>query len=327
MLDLISKDLREYMEQNHLEFTDFEKAALIFNACLPELKKLELLERLAEGTGDAVLKAQILARIAYDRQDLEAFRNNAEGYAYAVELREDDGDPYICGYFASADMAFAHGMKHGHRFKIEKYCIVGLHGREAKKMKGYMNPYHPFGKSDPRECVDELDYDGSPEASAAYDKDGTLTDFWSSEIERADEEELKVLYDPALFTNAFIFIPNPFELGDIVRLTYDHDAHGIVALSQEEWSEFLERVNSNQMKGVDFSDASLTVDFLQENGHIMHSHICPAFLEKFEPAKEDEDYELLRAGGAVLKGQCSLDWFTYCYEDYKKRREKKAAAR
>lgn len=45
MLDFVSKDVREYMEQNHLEFTDFEKAALIYNAGLPVLRRMELLER------------------------------------------------------------------------------------------------------------------------------------------------------------------------------------------------------------------------------------------------------------------------------------------
>ena len=80
MLDFISKDVREYMEQNHLEFTDFEKAALIYDSGLPVLRMLELLEQLAEKTEDASLKKQILARLASDRQDLEAFRGNTEGY-------------------------------------------------------------------------------------------------------------------------------------------------------------------------------------------------------------------------------------------------------
>ena len=42
MLYFISKDVQEYMEQNHLESTDFEKAALIYNAGLPVLERLEL---------------------------------------------------------------------------------------------------------------------------------------------------------------------------------------------------------------------------------------------------------------------------------------------
>ena len=47
MLDFISKDVREYMAQNNLKFTDFEKAVLIYHAGLPVKKRLELLEKLA----------------------------------------------------------------------------------------------------------------------------------------------------------------------------------------------------------------------------------------------------------------------------------------
>lgn len=113
MLDFVSKDVREYMEQNHLEFTDFEKAALIYNAGLPVLRRMELLEQLAENTEDTSLREQIHARLASGRQDMGVFRDNAEGYVYAVKSHKYD-DPYICGYFAAADMAYAHGMRQGH---------------------------------------------------------------------------------------------------------------------------------------------------------------------------------------------------------------------
>ena len=89
------------MEQNHLEFTDFEKAALIYNAGLPVLERLELLEQLAEKTEDESLRGQIHARLVSDRQELEVFWNNTEGYVYAVELCEDDDDPYIGNYYSA----------------------------------------------------------------------------------------------------------------------------------------------------------------------------------------------------------------------------------
>ena len=152
MLDFISKDVRKYMEVNDLEFTDFEKAALIFHSGSPVLKRLELLEQLAEETEDASLREQILGRLAYERENMEAFRNNTEGYVYAVEAHEDDDEPYICGYFATANLAYAHGMKQGCKFRIEKYLIVGFNGREAKKSKGYFNP-NLMDEADTEECV------------------------------------------------------------------------------------------------------------------------------------------------------------------------------
>ena len=319
MLDFISKDVRAYMELNHLEFTDFEKAALIYHSGLPVLKRLRLLEQLAEKTEDASLREQILARLAYERQDLEAFRDNTEGYVFAVEAR-DDKEPYICGYFATADMAYAHGMKQRCKFEIQKFFIVGFNGREAKKMKDYFNP-NLMREPDIERCIIEHDYCGFPEASARYGKDGTLEYFWSSEVERTDEERISMSYDLARFENAFIPVPNPFERGDIVRLTTCREGHGIVATSQREWKKLLERVKT--WKSVDFSDASITVDFLQDNGHISHNHISPAFLEKFEPQKGDIDYEVLTAASAVHQGECTFDSFLYCLGEYRKQLKEK----
>lgn len=303
MLDFISQDVREYMEQNHLEFTDFEKAALIYHAGFPVLERLERLEKLAENTEDAALREQILARLASYRQDMEAFWNSTEGYVYAVETYEDEREPYICGYFATADMAYAHGMKQGCKFEIEKYLIVGFQDREVKKPKCYR---------------------GSPEAGAHYDKDGTLKYFWSAETDRTDEERLSSSFDPARFENAFIFVPNPFERGDIVKLAKDREAHGVVATSQQEWKEFLEQVKTRKANIVDFVDASITVDFLQDDGSISHSHINPVFLEKFEPQKEDLDYDVLMAASAVHQG-ASLDFFALFLNKYQKQLEEIAA--
>lgn len=289
MLDFISKDVRECMERNGLKFTNFEKATLIYNSGLPVLKRLDLLEKLAEETEDEALKGQVLERLAYGREKMAAFRNNTEGYVYAVEARRDGDKPYICGYFATADLAYAHGKKQGCKFRIEKYLIVGFNSREAKKSKGYFNPNLMDG-ADMKECITECDYCGWSEATAQYSKDGILEFFRSSEVERSDEEHISMSYDLARFENAFIFIPNPFDRGDIVRSTAEREAHGIVATDLLEWAAFLGRVESGDAKWADFSDASITVDFLQDDGHISHDHINPAFLEKFEPQKGDMDY-------------------------------------
>lgn len=324
MLELISKDVREHMKRNHLEFTDFEKAALIFHFGLPVLKEQELLEKLAEKTEDASLREQILSRLASERQDMEAFQSNTEGYVYTVEAEERDSEPYVCGYFATADMAYAHGMKKGCAFKIEKHRIVGLGGLEAKKLKFYTNPYLMDGRDakeyDVKESVEEYDDDWAfSEARAEYGRDGTLEYFYSDEIDRSDEEMLSRSFDPARFENAFIHIPNPFERGDIVRLTTDRGERGVVATSQAEWTEFSEKVKSRELKGVDFIDASITVDFLQSGGTFSHEHICPAFLESFEPRESDEDYGVLMSASAVHRGKGTLDFFLLRLNEYQKR--------
>ena len=93
-------------------------------------------------------------------------------------------------------------MKQGVKFEIEKYLIVGFNGQEAKKIKGYLNPYL-FEEKDIKECITEHDYWGHSEAAATYSKDGTLKYFWSSELERSDEENVSMSFNPARFENAF----------------------------------------------------------------------------------------------------------------------------
>ena len=326
-LVFISGDVRAYMEQNHLEFTDFEKAALIFHADLPVLKEQELLEKLADGTEDASLREQILDRLTVERQDMEAFRKNTSGYVYAVEVRDKkEHEPYICGYFATAELAYAHGMKQECGFTIQKYRIVGFNGVEAKKLKGYMNPYL-MDAEDIEDCITECVCGGHSEAEAQYDRDGTLEHFWSSEVERSDKENIRRSYDHALFKNAFIRVPNPFERGDIVRFARDGKEHGIVATSQTEWKEFLERVESGKAQWADFYDASITVDFLQNDGHMMHSHINPVYLEKFEPQKEDADYDVLLSASSIQQGEGTLDFFLMYLNKYQERLKEKARQR
>ena len=91
-----------------------------------------------------------------------------------------------------------------------------------------------------------------------------------------------MLFDPARFENAYMEIPNPFEKGDVVHVV-GTDRYGIVLISQTEWEAY--KLRMNQVTGKDFIDASITVDFLCQNGQFSHDHVNPIFLEKIEPDK------------------------------------------
>ena len=91
-----------------------------------------------------------------------------------------------------------------------------------------------------------------------------------------------------------------------MRLTTGRGGHGIVSTSQEEWKKFLEWVDAGKRKGVDFSDASIMVDFLRDSGHISHSHINPVLLEKYEPQTDDMDFDVLLAASGMYQGNETL---------------------
>ena len=83
------------------------------------------------------------------------------------------------------------------------------------------------------------------------------------------------------FENQFIPWPNPFDTGDIVRaIGDDEETIGIVNTGKDDYNELLERVREGLY--VDYSDASLTVEFLCEDGSFSHDHLSPINLERVD---------------------------------------------
>lgn len=308
-----SKDVRELVEKTGKKFTDFEKAVLIYNGILPYYEKLQLLKELLDSSEDYSLREMLKKRISRDEEDIKCFEENTEGYVYILNSGEFSPEDNYCGCFVSAEMAYNHGLKSGYDFSIEKYLVIGFNGMQPRKNKGYMNPYF-FDTKDVDTLIKEYeDSDGSV-GRFYYTQEGVLKNFFCNEIERDDKEKLDMFFNPERFENSYIDIPNPFEAGDIVRLVKDN-SHGVVVTSQEEWTRYKDIMKNSKNK--DFVDASITVDFLLDNGHISHNHINPIFLERYEPMEDDIDKELLYAAMNVYKGG-GLDWFTDCYDMYKK---------
>ena len=208
--------------------------------------------------------------------------------------------------------------KTGFKFEIEKHRIIGDDTRPFIH-KGYFNPGLYPENSGEELVTEHEDYHCG---NFIYNKDGGLTFFWDNEIERDDKENQSLIFDNHRFENAFIAVPNPFELGDFVRRTGGGES-GIVAASRKENDERVKKALSGEWGAVDFFDSGITVDFLDKKGNFGHAHISPAFLEKFKPQKDDEDYDLLMTASAVYRGECTLDWFTRCYDDYKEKHSKK----
>lgn len=313
-LDFISKDVKQYMEENNLDFTDFEAAGLIYNSWLSVPEKHKRLEELAAETKDANLRKQIMEILSVEKEDLKAFHENTKGFVYVLTRGSDD---VPCGYFAMSELAYAYGLKQEMSFEICKYQIVERDNEEPRKSKGHWNPYLMGEKMNREELVEEYDGDGLT-AWLRYTCDGILLNFGSHEIERSDEDDLKRIFSPDLFTNAFIHMPNPFEKGDIVRLIPD-GCHGVVNTSQAEWLEFLGKVDAGKFKVCDFMDASIIVEGVYDKGYVSHSHINPAFLEKYEPQKDDDDFELLMTASDLLRGRGNLDFFLHHYNAYKEK--------
>mgnify|MGYP007134821670 FL=1 len=92
MFELVpSACMRAYFEELHFEFTDFQKATLIWNAPNKSWKeRLEALCELAETTEDANIRQQIHERMSFEQKKGETFLNYDSGrYMSADSFRPD----------------------------------------------------------------------------------------------------------------------------------------------------------------------------------------------------------------------------------------------
>ena len=92
MFELVpSACMRAYFKELHFEFTDFQKATLIWNAPNKSWKeRLEALCELAETTEDANIRQQIHERMSFEQKKGEIFLNNDSGrYMSADSFRPD----------------------------------------------------------------------------------------------------------------------------------------------------------------------------------------------------------------------------------------------
>ena len=275
-----SKDVRELMETDGHTFTDFEVATLIFNGMQTYDEKRASLGELAETTTDMNLKAMIDRRLAYEDEEIAFFEEEKEGFVYLLNSCEFEPEDCYCGCFANAKLALEYGCKLGFDFSIEKHVVIGSKHNDYPKKRVYTNPYLQELK-DWTSYVKEYESHDTVVAKFHYNKEGKLL-YFAADIERDLAEELEMLFSPARFENAYMEIPNPFERGDIVSVV-GTDRQGIILTSQAEWEDY--KVRMHQMTGKDFIDASITVDFLYEDGEFSHEHINPIFLEKVETDK------------------------------------------
>ena len=92
MFELVpSKYMRDFYKEIGFEFTDFQKATLIWNAPNKTRQEiLDALQELADETREAKVRQQILERIGYEKKIFAVFLDNSDSkYVYVVEDWED----------------------------------------------------------------------------------------------------------------------------------------------------------------------------------------------------------------------------------------------
>ena len=276
MLKLIeSKYVREYIEKTGFEFSDMDFATIAYNSDLPIPDKHAKLKEIADNTQNEALKKQIAERIAHDEMCLQQFTENDGTCFYELSAGETtefiDFDDSL-GYFASADLAMKYAKQHGIAYKINKYQIIGL-------CKNIIVPYGYFNPYTAADCeLEDKEYCGEPISSFTYNAEHELCSYWTFEIPQEEKDKVDD-WGKFRFEHRFVYMPNPFETGDKVQLIGTNTI-AVVGTSQEAWGKFLQRVQENNLP-VDYYDASLVVDFIEDDGECgSHGHIQPIYLEK-----------------------------------------------
>lgn len=260
-----SETVQRYVLETGYTFTDMQKAALLYHSDLVLREQYCRLRALRDTTADKGLRGQLTEYLNREEQAIQTFKENGDKHCiYILKVREDggfrDGEYIACGYFFDWEVACEYGKKESAPFQIEKYLVNGVSTYEDGT------------------CIH------TSIADFHFNKKGEASSFSSREI--PDDNEQTDWYE--CFENMFYEAPNPFEIGDIVRLVGTEE-YGIVEVSQKQWKETLERYKQRRKFPPDDSDVQVRVIFLTEDGTFGHSHINPVDLERYQPEQEPQD--------------------------------------
>lgn len=172
-----SADVRARIIETDHQFFDWDRAAIIWNSDIPLQDKHAEIQIITDKTSDPELRRQIVERIDYDKVALRLFKENSDGFIYALNSHEFKPEDDIAGYFESYDMALKEGKKLGFDFSIEKHQVVN---EGTVRTKG-QSITSPILEPDELKQIEEEDYYCAV-SEGKYDKNGQILSYWSSEM-------------------------------------------------------------------------------------------------------------------------------------------------
>lgn len=232
---------------------------------------MKYLKALMNTTDNDTLKSQIKERIFLDEANIKQFfRNEHKECYYTTNPKNDE---HIC--FLEGEKAVKYGKKLGCRFDVEKYW--GNDDIRSMKSRVYVNPFSLEEYDD--NLIYEFDSKNVPTARLYFNAEGQLLYYYSRENSPVNYESICDMFDPRRFENAYIDIPNPFDIRDKVKVT-EADEVGIVVTSAKEWEEYNKMLQ--ERNSTVFMDAAVAVECDLKNGEKVIRNISPIFLEKIE---------------------------------------------
>ncbi len=282
-----SVDLREEIIKNGHRFSDFEKAAIVWNSRITLFEKHKDLQKIADATEDVELREQIRERIAYDKDVLQAFEDNSDGVVYIVDSHEFVSEENIYGYFKNSKLAYEEGCESGFDFCISKHQLLD---EGDERVKGRVL-FSPLVRED--EQFGEMPFSNGIIAAVEYDVNGDILSYYSYELPKERAIKVETLSNKR-FENGYVVFPGTFKEDEKVRVVGRGKDDGIIG-----WVSWLSEEKMTKAKDLfDYSDTSLTVDYWDSNSLIWeHDHIIPIYLERVAEEELcnsfDEDHRVI----------------------------------
>lgn len=277
-----SKYTREKYKELGIEFTDWQKATIIWHKPMPHQACLDSLKELAKETTDVELKKQITERVRYEEKQLEYItQNHDNNFVYIVKDEKEECD---YGAFFMFETALKHARKHAEENMEEMhiYKIQIVKGTDIPIIRN-RDRWNPNLFPEKTEIEEHFsDYLDGEVGSVSISADGNIRYWWSNES--TDEEELVVdSFDINRFESRFLKVPYVHKAGMIVKYTPTGEL-SVLATGKEDWDKFLEKIDNGLY--VDYFDKSHEVYTLCDEGYWSHDHICPFLLEELELTPE-----------------------------------------
>lgn len=285
-----SVDLRNKIRGIGHVFSDWDRAAIIWNSTDPIEESIKGIKEIADTTSDVILREQILQRINYEQEVQKRFYDDSEGFIYALNSHEymDNHEDDIIGYFADAETARVRGCKLGFGFDITKYPII------SKEGAGEEDEYPKYG-------VSHID----------YDKAGKAVFSWSIEMP-SDSREVMDSNNNKRFENKYVVFPEVFKEYDKVRViegVYGNKYTGWVFNNHTSYGWRIDHATAPDSRS-DYVDADLRIDYWDEDTLTWsHLHVSPIYLERINEEFCNSFYEDDAAQVIVGHDQGAAVWF------------------
>ena len=296
MIEYVSKSVRKYLDEKHIELDDKLKYALIIGSeiryPLDEIK--ESLRELAGMTDDEEVKKQAEIWIRNEDMQYEVFaRDSGPNYFYKIQYYDRHDDTVVVNwYYKSLALAIDAGVKTAADEKVDEFEI-----------------YKDFRASSKEQAEDIEDFDSETIydlANGRFRADGKML-CCSAHVAKP----LETIEDP--IEERYFIIPHPFRRGDIVRSLRDKDGGKTFAIilehEDDEMSAQKDRLEDlKKYCSPSYDDVSIYLVRIDlETGLIWDndSPVKPSELEYYPIADDTEDLgeRILLVLSDLIKGK------------------------